>query len=251
MKGVTRHTELTSKEVVGIIDHADSSVTDDKLASGVGLSDGQICKLPTSVEGRVLRRGPESWEAGVSPAGITRLSELEIDTEKDWLWFPINNLGYPPSEPWQDIEGTEGYGVNAGMAYELLSSFCNVFLLMDAVLNTVYRNETNFPQLIMVNYTGFLQTEGTQLVGASMLYVQLGRVSPPVGSIANGGLSAGLRNFAASASQTLEVQGGITFVVPPGWNWRLQQSRWGDGQDVSFSVKVFSPVESGYPPAGG
>jgi hypothetical protein len=64
---VTKHTELTDKEVAGVIDHADLSVTDEKLASGVGLSDGQICKLPTAVEDQFLRRGATAWEAGPAP----------------------------------------------------------------------------------------------------------------------------------------------------------------------------------------
>lgn len=69
--GVTKHTELTDKEVVGVIDHADLSVTDAKLASGVGLSDGQICKLPVAVADKVLKRGATAWEAGDVPAGLT------------------------------------------------------------------------------------------------------------------------------------------------------------------------------------
>jgi hypothetical protein len=55
---VKKHTELTDKEVAGIIDHADASVTDEKLASGVGLADTQICKLPTAIPNQILKRGP-------------------------------------------------------------------------------------------------------------------------------------------------------------------------------------------------
>jgi hypothetical protein len=119
-KGVTKHTELTDKEVAGVIDHADASVTtskvkdlniteekiapdavttskvkdlnitDAKLASGVGLSDGQICKLPTAAAGNVLKRGIAAWEAGNAA-----LSELIIDVAKDWEGYKIANLGEP------------------------------------------------------------------------------------------------------------------------------------------------------------
>ena len=65
--GATKHTELTEKDPVGVIDHGDGTVTDSKLASGVGLADGQIAKLPTAVSGQVLRRGATAWEAGKPP----------------------------------------------------------------------------------------------------------------------------------------------------------------------------------------
>ena len=65
-----KHTQLTDKEVAGAIDHADSSVTDAKMASGVGLSDEQICKLPVAVADKVLKRGAAAWEAGDVPAGL-------------------------------------------------------------------------------------------------------------------------------------------------------------------------------------
>jgi hypothetical protein len=69
-KGVTRHTELADKEVDGVIDHANLSVTDEKLKSGVGLSDGQICKLPSAAADKVLKRGATAWEAGDVPAPV-------------------------------------------------------------------------------------------------------------------------------------------------------------------------------------
>jgi hypothetical protein len=78
---VTKHTELTDKEVAGVIDHADLSVTDEKLASGVGLSDGQICKLPTATPDQVLKRGATAWEAGDVPPPV-----LEGDYS-DWAIY--------------------------------------------------------------------------------------------------------------------------------------------------------------------
>lgn len=68
IKGVTAHTALTDKEAAGVIDHADDSVTDAKIASGVGLSDTQIAKLPSATEGQALVRGAAAWGAG--SAGI-------------------------------------------------------------------------------------------------------------------------------------------------------------------------------------
>lgn len=75
---VTKHTELTDKEVAGVLDHADDSVTtpkvkdlnitDPKLASGVGLQDTQICKLPVAVLDQILKRGAAAWEPGDAPA---------------------------------------------------------------------------------------------------------------------------------------------------------------------------------------
>ena len=67
--GVTAHTALTDKEAAGVIDHADLSVADAKIASGVGLSDTQIAKLPTAAAGKVLKRGGAAWEA-LDEAGI-------------------------------------------------------------------------------------------------------------------------------------------------------------------------------------
>ncbi|MBU4373910.1 MAG: hypothetical protein KJ714_05610 [Euryarchaeota archaeon] len=62
--GTRNHNDLQNKEVAGVIDHADASVSDAKLISGVGLSDTQIAKLPTATEGKILRRGAAAWEAG-------------------------------------------------------------------------------------------------------------------------------------------------------------------------------------------
>jgi hypothetical protein len=91
-KGVTKHTELTDKEVAGVIDHADGSVTDGKLASGVGLSDGQICKLPAAVEGKILRRGAVAWEAGDVPApSVNEILEAMARFKGSW-WFNNNWL---------------------------------------------------------------------------------------------------------------------------------------------------------------
>jgi hypothetical protein len=67
--GVTKHTDLTDKEVNGVIDHADGSVTDAKLLSGVGLNDGQIAKLPVASQGQVLTRGASAWQAQTPSGG--------------------------------------------------------------------------------------------------------------------------------------------------------------------------------------
>jgi hypothetical protein len=67
--GVTKHTDLTGKEVNGVIDHADGSVTDAKLLSGVGLNDGQIAKLPVASQGQVLTRGASAWVAQAPSGG--------------------------------------------------------------------------------------------------------------------------------------------------------------------------------------
>lgn len=66
IRGVTAHTGLTDKEVAGVIDHADGSVSDGKIASGVGLTDGQLLKLPVATQYQLLKRGAAGWfaEAG-------------------------------------------------------------------------------------------------------------------------------------------------------------------------------------------
>jgi len=92
-KGVTKHTELTDKEVDGVIDHANGSVTDAKLASGVGLSDGQICKLPVAVEGKVLTKGAAAWEAVDAPITIFHpMAMVSGDGSLDvlYLFLPAN-----------------------------------------------------------------------------------------------------------------------------------------------------------------
>lgn len=90
IKGVTAHTGLTSKEIAGIIDHANGSVIDAKIASGVGLAlgnllklpvaidgvglgDGYLAKLPTATVGQLLKRGASAW---IAEAGkFTELSD--------------------------------------------------------------------------------------------------------------------------------------------------------------------------------
>jgi hypothetical protein len=52
--------------VAGVIDHANASVTDAKMASGVGLSDGQIAKLPVATLDQALVRGGAVWGAGTA-----------------------------------------------------------------------------------------------------------------------------------------------------------------------------------------
>jgi len=63
VKGISNHTALSGKEAGGAMDHADGSVTDAKLASGAGLADGQILKLPAAVDGQVIGRSGGSWGA--------------------------------------------------------------------------------------------------------------------------------------------------------------------------------------------
>jgi len=92
---VTKHTALTDKEVEGVIDHADESVSDKKLASGVGLSDGQICKLPTAVADKVLKRGATAWEAGDVPAGIANVA-IGYFEQGDATDRVITGLGFRP-----------------------------------------------------------------------------------------------------------------------------------------------------------
>ncbi len=73
-KGVTSHTSLANKEPAGVIDHADLSVTDTKLASGVGLGDGQLCKLPAAPDGKVLGRSGGAWTAVDMSGSTARVS---------------------------------------------------------------------------------------------------------------------------------------------------------------------------------
>lgn len=69
IKGVTAHIGLTDKEVAGVIDHANLSVTDGKIASGVGTADTQLLKLPVAADGLVIKRAGGVWGAG--SAGIS------------------------------------------------------------------------------------------------------------------------------------------------------------------------------------
>lgn len=64
IKGVTAHTLLTDKEAAGVIDHANASVTDGKIASGVGTLDTQLLKLPVAADGLVIKRAGGVWGAG-------------------------------------------------------------------------------------------------------------------------------------------------------------------------------------------
>ncbi len=78
IKGVEKHTQLGDKDPGGTIDHADGSVVDAKLASGVGLNDGQIAKLPAASSGEALVRGALSWGAGKLKLGIKKDSSPVI-----------------------------------------------------------------------------------------------------------------------------------------------------------------------------
>ncbi len=78
IKGVEKHTQLGDKDPGGTIDHADGSVVDAKLASGVGLNDGQIAKLPAASSGEALVRGALAWGAGKLKLGIKKDSSPVI-----------------------------------------------------------------------------------------------------------------------------------------------------------------------------
>jgi hypothetical protein len=69
--GVSRHTLLTDKEVGGVIDHANLSVTDAKIASGVGVADTQLLKLPVAPAGKGIKRGVANWELADFISGVT------------------------------------------------------------------------------------------------------------------------------------------------------------------------------------
>jgi hypothetical protein len=124
-KGVTKHTELTDKEVDGVIDHADGSVTDGKLASGVGLSDGQICKLPVAVEGKFLKRGATVWQAGDILSNYI-LERIAKHLGPFWFnnhWAPTGMLPYIVGGTgiifWADANLTLSTGTTAGSYAEV------------------------------------------------------------------------------------------------------------------------------------
>ncbi|MBW2672747.1 MAG: right-handed parallel beta-helix repeat-containing protein [Deltaproteobacteria bacterium] len=78
----------------------DGEVTDAKLASGVGLSDGQIAKLPTATEGQALVRGAAAWGAGdvgVSMHGADKHTNV------------TRTLFVPPSETYTGNATYEAY----------------------------------------------------------------------------------------------------------------------------------------------
>ena len=64
IKGVTAHTALTDKDPAGTIDHANLSVSDAKIASGVGTADTQLLKLPVAADNKVIKRSGGAWGAG-------------------------------------------------------------------------------------------------------------------------------------------------------------------------------------------
>jgi len=81
--GVTKHTDLTDKEVAGVIDHADASVTNTKIASGLDASkittgvlpvaqvpDLDASKITTGVFASA--RIPLHWE---------RIAEVDVDAD--------------------------------------------------------------------------------------------------------------------------------------------------------------------------
>ena len=116
--GATKHTELTDKDPGGVIDHGDKTittpkirngaVTDSKLASGVGLIDGQIAKLPAAVSGQVLKRGATAWEAGEPPAPPSAAT----------INFPYA-LVYSANAPtvWTDLDLSAIVGTNSALVF--------------------------------------------------------------------------------------------------------------------------------------
>jgi hypothetical protein len=161
--GVTRHTDLTDKEVNGVIDHADGSVTgtkiadapngvstskindgsvtDIKLASGVGLNDGQIAKLPVASQGQVLTRGATAWEAQAPSGGgfnsrvsvgLSATQSIPVTTFTKVRFNSINfdgNAEFDPTTNYRWTVKAAGYylisirlkwnGSEAGKAYSL------------------------------------------------------------------------------------------------------------------------------------
>jgi len=136
--------------VAGVIDHANSSVTeakiatdavttskvkdlnitDPKLASGVGLSDTEICKLPTATSGKVLKRGASAWEAGDVPAPA-----LEGDYS-DWAIY----------DSFDDTEVYEAYWYQ----YAIANKAETIILLISGFYNEA-RKYTIEPKIWILN----------------------------------------------------------------------------------------------------
>jgi len=130
-----------------------STVEDADLASGVGLSDSQICKLPTASEGQFLRRGAVAWEpAGVlraTEAQLHRMSELGVTeaTVIDRKYVPASSYLNTPMKIYlrADIRNNGGYSstlratfsdaiasvTSSSTTYETLSDITDVPTLAD------------------------------------------------------------------------------------------------------------------------
>lgn len=84
-----KHISLTDKEVATVIDHADGSVTDAKLATPVGAGASNIFKTPASAtSGYVLAWNGSAWVATAPTAAASKDRHI---------WTPVN--GY-------DVGGT-------------------------------------------------------------------------------------------------------------------------------------------------
>lgn len=97
--GVSKHIDLTDKEITGVIDHADASVTDAKLATTVGDEPENIFKLPMiGPENEILYFDGTHWRTGTL---LYQLTNYE-----GWFWFNTNWL---PSDMIDSaISGTGG-----------------------------------------------------------------------------------------------------------------------------------------------
>ena len=64
------------------------TLIDATLLANVGLADGNVAKLPTATEGKVLKRGTTNWEAGDPPVAA-------INKGKTWIAHGNNVITFP------------------------------------------------------------------------------------------------------------------------------------------------------------
>lgn len=85
------HEVVTKADVDGRVGDHNNLLSPHALATSIGgrafgLGDGDLAVLPTAIEGQVLRRGVNAWEAGDLPAGggdFNLVTQIDVTTALD------------------------------------------------------------------------------------------------------------------------------------------------------------------------
>jgi len=95
-------------------------------------------------------------------------------------------------------------------------------------LNTIYQNTSGKIRLVIIEVGYWLQTSDTVLTGDSLGAAKIGSASPPTTVVATVGIYT--YGITSATSGIIRGNDAATFIVPPGYYYKLETSISGDGQ---------------------